>query len=224
MNHEKISTRGARQLDSIREEYAGIARVYDSRWSFYIAASTRETIARLNIRPYERVLDVGCGTGIMLAQIGRRFPTVDLVGVDPVTEMLAIARQRLGASARVVQGVAESLPLPDRCVDVVVSCSALHYFDDPTKSFREMKRVLRPGGQLVVTDWRLDYWTLPFIRIYLRATGRVLGRIFRSDELVALFAETGFSQPKVARYRLNWMWGLMTGNARKRGTQSGWSE
>src|SRR4051794_16548161 len=77
----------------IVEEYARLASDYDARWSFYIEATTRETLARLRLEPSDRVLDVGCGTGVLLSRLSRSHPAANLFGVDPVPEMLAVARR-----------------------------------------------------------------------------------------------------------------------------------
>ena len=77
------------------EEYARLAPEYDAKWSFYIEATTRETLARLRLRPSDRLLDVGCGTGSLLDRLARQHPATQLTGIDPVPEMLAVARRRL---------------------------------------------------------------------------------------------------------------------------------
>lgn len=197
--------------DPVLAEYSRLARNYDARWAFYIAATTRETLARTAVARGERVLDVGCGTGILLSQLARRFPSAELAGVDPVPEMLAIARRRLGPWVPLTVGWAEELPFPDGSFDVLVSSSALHYFHAPVIAFVEMARVLRPGGRVVITDWRRDYWASPIIRTSLNLRRRHCGRIFRPGELRTLFEDVGFVDIQVARYRINRFWGVMTG-------------
>jgi SAM-dependent methyltransferase len=77
----------------VLEKYTRLAADYDTRWSFYIEATTRETIARLALRPTDRLVDIGCGTGVLLDQLARSHPPAQLIGVDAVPEMLAIARR-----------------------------------------------------------------------------------------------------------------------------------
>ena len=132
----------------IVEEYRGLAAHYDARWSFYVEATTRETLARLTLGPGERLLDVGCGTGALLHALSQRHPDARLTGVDPVPEMLAVARRRLPREVELRTGWAERLPFERQRFDVVVSCNAFHYFREPVAALHEMGRVLAPGCRL----------------------------------------------------------------------------
>lgn len=90
------------------------------------------------------VLDLGAGTGKLTALAAARAASV--IAVDPDPEMLA-ALARAVPSADFAQGTAESIPLPDGSVDVVIVGQAWHWFDVEPAS-REIARVLRPGGSL----------------------------------------------------------------------------
>src|SRR5690606_21591992 len=138
-------------------EYGRMASEYDQRWSFYIEASTRETLARLTLTPRARLLDVGCGTGALLARLAPVRPEAHLTGIDPVPGMLEVARRRLPSRVALCQGWAEALPFADRSFDVVVSSSAFHYMRGAALALAGMARVLRPGGEMVITDWCADF-------------------------------------------------------------------
>lgn len=197
------------------EEYSRLARDYDTRWSFYVEATTRETMARLAPRPTDRLLDVGCGTGALLYRLARSYPPAQLVGLDPVPEMLAIARRRLPEGIELREGWAEQLPYEDASFEVVVSCNMFHYIRQPVVALREMGRVLRPGGQLVITDWCDDYLACRVCDWYLRLFNRSHVKVYRERECRRLLKDSGFAQPEITRYKINWLWGLMTASVNK---------
>ncbi len=201
--------------DPVLIEYAELAAQYDSRWSFYIEATVRETLSRLEIRATERLLDVGCGTGALLAALSLAAPSLEMTGVDPSPEMLGIAREKLGPSAHLAEGRAESLPFADEAFHVVVSTNALHYVRQPRQALSEMARVLKPGGRLVITDWCDDYLACRLCDLWLRLFGRAHYRMYGSKACRQMLEASKFETVGVERYKINWLWGLMTAMARK---------
>jgi ubiquinone/menaquinone biosynthesis C-methylase UbiE len=211
--------------NSILTEYAGLSHQYDSRWSFYIEATHGGTLARLRItRPRitqpsikvdERLLDVGCGTGILLQRLSAAFPALRLAGVDPTSEMLAVARQRLKPEIRLEQAWAEMLPFHNETFDIVVSCNIFHYIREPITALRETARVLKPGGLFLMTDWCHDFLSCKICDLYLRLFDRAHFKTYRQQECYDMLTSTGFSGVEIERYKINWFWGLMTATAYK---------
>jgi len=114
-----------------------------------------EMIRLAQLRPGQRVLDIGCGTGNLLLALGREHPDVDLVGLDPDHRALARAGRkahRAGVAVSWRQGFAEELPYPDRAVDRVFSSLMLHHLHDKAALLAEVRRVLRPDGLFVLAD------------------------------------------------------------------------
>lgn len=96
-----------------------------------------------------RILDAGCGAGAVSAALRDRGATV--AGFDRSTKMVELARQRLGDDADLrVADIASPLPYPDAAFDDVIAALVLHYLEDWTAPLAELRRVLKPGGRLIV--------------------------------------------------------------------------
>jgi ubiquinone/menaquinone biosynthesis C-methylase UbiE len=125
---------------------------------FGIAGLHREMVRRAELRPGQRVLDVGCGTGNLLVALGRWRPDLELAGLDPDPTALRAAERkarRAGVAVAWERGFAEHLPYPDGSVDRVFSSLMLHHLDPAAKDglLAEVRRVLRPDGLLVLADF-----------------------------------------------------------------------
>jgi ubiquinone/menaquinone biosynthesis C-methylase UbiE len=199
---------------AVVREYAELASGYDARWSSYIYASVQETLARLPRKTGDRILDIGCGTGALLAALAAESDDLQLQGIDPVPEMLAVARRRLPEEVILGAGWADNLQLPDACVDTVVSSSVFHYIRDPVRALAEMHRVLVPGGNLVITDWCRDFATTRMTDWYLSMFNTAHFRTYGLAELEALVKDAAFTSVDGQRYKAGW-WGLMTMTAAK---------
>ncbi|MFV2088833.1 class I SAM-dependent methyltransferase [Micromonospora sp. LOL_021] len=127
-------------------------QVLDAAADAMLDAATDARLAGKD-RPPEptAVLDVGCGTGRLLARAAARWPDATLIGVDPAVEMVRVARQRLPNTVLAVAG-AEALPLDDGSVDLVLSTTSLGHWIDQTAGCTEIRRVLAPTGQAVIAE------------------------------------------------------------------------
>ena len=199
-------------IQAVQKEYAQLAAAYDRRWNVYVTATVGQTLNRAALQPGESLLDIGCGTGTLLHQLlphrGR------MVGVDTSDEMLAIARRKLLETVALIPAIAEHLPLPEAAFDVVVSTSAFHYFPRPEIALGEMKRVLKSGGRLIITDWCHDYVTCQLCDFFLQRFNSAHSRAYRARECIALLRAAGFKWVTVERYKISWLWGMMTATAR----------
>jgi ubiquinone/menaquinone biosynthesis C-methylase UbiE len=118
----------------------------------------QELISFANIQPHDRILDIGCGTGTLVLMLKRKFPAVQVAGLDPDPKALRRARRkvaRAAISAEFDQGFADNLPYEDESFDRVLSSFMFHHLTDQEreKMLREALRVLKPGGSLHLLDF-----------------------------------------------------------------------
>mgnify|MGYP006295916909 CR=1 FL=1 len=162
----------------------------------------------------KRVLDVGCGNGYMLAKFARSG--TKSFGIDLTAKALDITKQRMelsGLSVRLAQADAAALPFADSSFDMVYSLGVLHHSPDTEKSFREIHRVLRPGGKIVVMLYNKNSvffrlripamkffnpefrgWSIQEICNYLDGPGNPLGKFYSRSDVTAILE--GFSTPR----------------------------
>jgi ubiquinone/menaquinone biosynthesis C-methylase UbiE len=124
---------------------AGVARIH------------AQLLDRAHIEPGQQVLEIGTGTGNLLTALGRRRPEPGALGIDPDPAALRRARRKAAGRKlpiRYEQAFADELPVPDASFDRVLSSFMLHHLaeDDRLRTLREVRRVLRPGGELHVVD------------------------------------------------------------------------
>lgn len=130
-----------------------------------VAEQRRAVRAALALRPGDRVLDIGVGPGLLAAEMAVEVgPDGRICGIDISDSMLAIARTRAdvpnGAGIELEQASVDRIPYPAESFDVVVSTQVFEYLDDVTGALREVRRVLRPAGRVVLldTDWGSVVW------------------------------------------------------------------
>lgn len=207
--HNTTGDRGA----AVQEEYARLASDYDRRWASYIAATVRETMRRLDLSSTKRLLDIGCGTGVLLAEAASLAPGIIAVGVDICPEMLGVARLRCHTGISLVVADVERLPFPSASFDTVVSSSSFHYWSDPAKGLDEIFRLLRPGGRLVITDWCDDYIACKVCNVVLRCLNREHKKSYSLQQFRRFLRVAGYKVEVVECYKVSWLWGLMTARA-----------
>ena len=122
-----------------------------------VVAQRREVRRLLAPRPGEHIVDIGAGPGFLAAEMATEGARV--VAVDPSASMRELARAR-GVDFAIEDGSAEALPLPDGSVDAAVATQVLEYVPDVPGALAEIRRVVRPGGRVLLldTDWDSVVW------------------------------------------------------------------
>jgi demethylmenaquinone methyltransferase/2-methoxy-6-polyprenyl-1,4-benzoquinol methylase len=137
-----------RLFDDTAPQYDRINRVFSLGTGAWYR---RQCLRRAGLQPGARVLDVAVGTGLVAREAARvTGDPAAVIGLDPSAAMLAEARR--GLSLPLIQGRAESLPLPDASIDFISMGYALRHVADLSVAFAEFHRVLRPGGTVLLLE------------------------------------------------------------------------
>jgi ubiquinone/menaquinone biosynthesis C-methylase UbiE len=141
----------------------------------------------------ERVLDVGTGAGALAFALA---PLVhEVVGLDPVPELLELARQRAVPNTAFVEGDGTALPFPDASFDLVGTHRTLHHVAQPDRVVAELARVTRPGGRALVVDQLApdDPDAAAALHEFETVRDPSHARLLANGELQELFAANGLS-------------------------------
>jgi ArsR family transcriptional regulator len=162
---DPILSRDAERLVGVSEERGAQAAAYFAenaeRWDEMRSLHTAEAAVEAAILdaagegPYQRLVDLGSGTGRMLTLLGDRAKSA--IGLDLSRQMLNIARSHVADAGLAVcelrHGDILGTGLPDGCADLVVVHQVLHYLADPAAAVAEAARLVAPGGKLLIIDF-----------------------------------------------------------------------
>ena len=134
--------------------FRGPAEIYDRFVGRYSPRLAEAMCEAAGVVPGQRALDVGCGSGALVAALAELLGAENVAGIDPSDPFAEAAQDRV-PGARIVVGSAESLPFADGEFDVTLSQLVVNFLTDPEQGLREMSRVTRPGGVVGGSVW--DY-------------------------------------------------------------------
>ena len=184
--------------DEAPRTYTRLAPVYEA-WARLTESAARRRVLELAApRRDDDVLEVATGTGVQLVQLAEASPDGRTVGVEPSGGMLRQTRRRLRAArldrVETIAASALDLPLPDDSFDLVVNAYMLDLLprDDIPRALSEFKRVLRPGGQLVLSNMTVGERRAHRVWDWAYAHGVVLTANCRGVLAAPVLAELGF--------------------------------
>lgn len=150
-------------IDQARSEFDSWSRSYDKSLlqRFFFGPSHRLMLQQLTLAD-RHVLDVGCGTGRWAELVCNRLPHAEVWGLDLSEKMLehaAVRAQEYPGRMHFTHGNSQSLPYEDASFDLVTCSHSFHHYPDQLTVVKEMRRVLKPGGRVLLVDGCRDtYW------------------------------------------------------------------
>jgi ubiquinone/menaquinone biosynthesis C-methylase UbiE len=188
--------------------FTGPAEIYDRFVGRYSPGLARAMCEAAGVRPGQRALDVGCGSGALVATLADVLGAENVAAIDPSEPFVDSARARV-AGARILVGSAESIPFAEGEFDATLSQLVVNFLTDPEQGLREMSRVTREDGVVAGCVW--DYGgEMTMLRTFWEAAAaldpeRALPlmeshtmRFARPEELAALWRSAGLEDVDVA--------------------------
>ncbi|MBV8172127.1 MAG: methyltransferase domain-containing protein [Candidatus Eremiobacteraeota bacterium] len=170
------------------------------RWSSRLA---QKFLDFAGLKDGERVLDVGAGTGSLIAAIAERAPRAAISGIDPSPEYVAYAAARVPHAA-VQVGDAQALPFEDASFDRTLCQLVMNFIPDARRAAAEMRRVTRPAGTVAAANWNFDgmrmlgeFWDAVGPSPLVNRHGE-RGSAFTREELIELWRESGLTGVEAA--------------------------
>lgn len=137
---------------------------------------------------YGNILDIGCGTGELLATLLRDNPSIKEYGIDIAPNMIEAAKEKLPSKVELSVGDAEELPYDNKQFDLVVMSFSFQYLINAEIALREVYRVLKKNGKLVIAD----EWIPSSLRKVKTLFGSSLEKLYDADEIKRILMDTGF--------------------------------
>ncbi|MEM6613119.1 MAG: methyltransferase domain-containing protein [Cyanobacteria bacterium P01_C01_bin.72] len=200
---------------AVRQEYNRLATIYDRRWQNYINQSLSFLLDFADIDISAKILDLACGTGELARLLLEKNPEQQMTGVDISESMLEIACNKLDTYPHIslLRASVTSLPFDDDTFNLIICANAFHYFENPELALTEIKRVLKPKGEVIILDWCRDYWVLKLLNPMFKFIDPAYQSCYTQAELEGLLKATGFNVEKDSKVCFNLMWELIAVSA-----------
>lgn len=153
----------------------------------------RAVMEELKRRDFSTLVDIGCGTGKMLELISESFQEKAICGIDISPGSIKVAKAQLGNKVDLLVGDVDDLPLDEKSVDIALNMHSFHHYPHPSTSLKEMKRIIKDGGYLLMVE--NDYRPLRRLQgnIYNFINRHHQGdvKMYSTKELTRLIQESG---------------------------------
>ena len=146
-------------------------------------------LSKLAHIPFQRALDLGCGTGEMMKMLLQSDDQRELYGIDLSEKMLSVAEGKLSGKVQLVLGDSEHLPFADNFFDVVYCNDSFHHYPAPENVIREVQRVLKPGGTFLIGDCWQPLVGRAIMNFYMRHSKEGDVKIYSKEEMVSLLSQ-----------------------------------
>lgn len=176
-----------------KHTFSGLQNIYDAARPAYPAQSIDKLASFINTGD-AKILDIGCGTGILTRQLKAALPDANIQGCDINADMIAKAKQS-SVGIYFFETTAENLPFDNCEFDLITVAQAVHWFDRPI-FYPEVIRVLKPGGVLALIENNRSWQSDEFFAKYedlLEAHSPNYSRHYRDTDYAAEMAEAGFT-------------------------------
>ena len=130
-------------------------------------------LAEIREKPFETLLDAGCGTAPMISLLTEEYPDAHYTGLDLTPEMIRQAKSKGLKNTEFVVGDCENMPFANASFDIVINSQSFHHYPNPQAFFHEVARVLKPEGKLILRDntgaravmWLVNHIELPLANL-----------------------------------------------------------
>lgn len=199
-------------VTTVRAEFEVLASSYERMWRSYLETSVSHSLSALHPKGGERILDAGCGTGMLMRYVAAAAPSAELTGIDLTPAMLQ--RANLSMQTRAVFAVADlrRLPFANAGFDAVVISSVIQYLDDidVDLALSETARVLKARGRLILTVWNGDAVRMRLRARWINCHRTTKVHLHTRNRVIALFGALGFQIRREDTYAAGLFWRLTT--------------
>lgn len=143
---------------------------------------------------FQKILDVGCGTGEILKSIKERYSFVQLYGLDISEEMLKQANDKLKGTATLILGDAENITLETNSFDLLLCTDSFHHYPNPQQAISEFYRVLKHGKFLLIADYWKPFPIRQIMNLFISYSNEGDVKIYSKKEIIEFLKQGGFQE------------------------------